>query len=116
MSIYDIFVLEFMYIFRIRSFYACRNMAIGIDSGTVNSCVAAYTHGGVEIIANDQGNRPTPSMVSFANEERLIGDLAKSKLNIIFVNSLNYLNFLFLLFDYNLSFCNFKCNEVPNTK
>lgn len=55
--------------------------AIGIDLGTVYSCVAVCRFGNVEILANNQGNNTTPSVVAFNSTDRLVGEPAKNQMS-----------------------------------
>ncbi|GKD48016.1 heat shock cognate 70 kDa protein 2-like protein, partial [Tanacetum coccineum] len=61
--------------------------AVGIDLGTTYSCIAAWQDDRVEIIANDQGNRTTPSYVAFTDKERLVGDDAKNQASMNAINT-----------------------------
>ncbi|KAJ3704540.1 hypothetical protein LUZ61_008245 [Rhynchospora tenuis] len=65
-----------------------RAPAIGIDLGTTYSCVAVWQNNRVDIIANDQGNRITPSCVAFTENERLVGDAARNQTDMNSTNTI----------------------------
>ena len=73
------------------------DLAVGIDLGTCYSAVAVYRNNAVEIIANSTGNRITPSVVAYTDEERLIGNAAANQISMNPKNTISIKQLLCLI-------------------
>ena len=64
--------------------------AVGIDLGSQNCVISAFNKTGLEVLTNDLSNRATPTVISFTNKQRLIGESGLTKLCTNYNNTIQY--------------------------